>query len=338
MKTYISILNIAMIALMCVMFISCESDLETLTKNIKTDPSIESAAIPTPVAWFRVFTENFDNNASFNRWEKTHRLDYNSSICMYDSAVPYISTFEGKTVLVLTATALANGTYRSGHVKSYFEFVPDVDEEYHIVSKIKLVAADYRYPIRLRSDNPNPDIPYNSPYIYRNFAETYGAWPAFWTVQETDWPTKGEIDIMEGFTFGQIGQERYASNLFYGTTVGQNLLGTNAERPYMVSAALGTGIYQEEGWHTYEAYWTNDNGVLSVRVKYDGLEHTTYTNSIDPDLELENFGPHNIILNLNVGHDPDENGNPVIFNNADIELFAKTMMLVDFVTVTKRNL
>ena len=157
---------------------------------------------------------------------------------------------------------------------------------------------------------------------YMDFTQTYGAWPAFWTVQETNWPTEGEIDIMEGYSYGN--SANYASNLFYGTSTGNNQLGNTCQKPYAVTS----------GWHMYDEYWANNNGVVTVTIQLDGNTVSTYTNSINGNLKLQNFGPHNIILNLCVG----SNSNLGIFNNNSINLYSKTMMWVDYVTVDKCTL
>jgi hypothetical protein len=213
--------------------------------------------------------------------------------------VPYVETIYDKGVLVLTATP-SGEIYESGHVKSYFDFKPLRNEEFHVSASIRLLAMN-------EADT-------------MGFADTYGAWPAFWTVQESDWPVSGEIDIMEGYSYA--GSTRFASNIFYGTTAGTNLLGTTAEREYHV----------DEGWHTYDMYWENFDGVITITTKVDGETRATYTNATNSNLNLSNFGPHNIILNLNVG---DNYG---IFDNTKINLFTKTMMWVDYVTVDKRTI
>jgi hypothetical protein len=187
-------------------------------------------------------------------------------------------------------------------LKSNFTFKPAVNQEYHVSASIKLIAM--------------------SGSTYEGFSSTYGAWPAFWTVQETNWPVNGEIDIMEGYSFS--GSTRFTSNLFYGTSAGNNLLGNSCTKQYTVS----------EGWHVYDQYWQNVNGAVTLTIKLDGATVSTYTNSINGNLKLQNFGPHNIMLNLNVG----SNSNVGIFNNSLINLFSKTMMWVDYVTVDKRSL
>jgi hypothetical protein len=76
----------------------------------------------------------------------------------------------------------------------------------------------------------------------------------------------------------------------------------------------------------------NVNGAVTVITQLDGATKATYTNAKNANLRLQNFGPHNIILNLAVG------SNYGTFNNANINLYSKTMMWVDYVTVDKRTL
>lgn len=286
-----------LIMMVAILFGSCSKN-ETV-QPISHNEEIASEHNLKASNWQRVYTENFDNNDSWNRWSRTERFDYNSNKCYYVSSNPYIGYNDNKTCLVLTATK--NGSiWNSGHVKSYYEFKPGVNQEYHVVADIKVVAK-----------NGDQWLGFNS---------TYGVWPAFWTVQENAWPTKGEIDIMEGYSFG--GRSKFASNLFYGHSSGQNLLGTTCEREYPVG----------EGWHRYEQYWKNENGWVTVTIVVDGQVRSSYTNSVNGNLQLQNFGPHNIILNLNVG------SNYNIFNNDWINVFSQTMMWVDFVNVDMRYL
>ena len=73
------------------------------------------------------------------------------------------------------------------------------------------------------------------------------------------------------------------------------------------------------------------NNVVTITIKVDGATVSTYTNSSISKLNLNNFGPHNIIFNLNVG----SNDSKFIDPNK-INLFTTVLMWVDDVTVYKR--
>jgi hypothetical protein len=255
-------------------------------------PRLKSAG-----AWERVFTDEFTPGGTLSQWIAAERFDYNSKLCKYLASNPQLSTCEGAGCLVLTATK--NGSiWNSGFLTSKFSFKPALNQEYHTSAKIKFTAIQGS--------------------VYKDFSSTYGAWPAFWTVQGNQWPAYGEIDIVEGYSYGTYA--RYAANLFYGR--GRNVLGTTCERPYPVP----------EGWHVYDMYWANTAGSVSVTIQLDGVTVASYTNAANSKLKLENFGPHTIMLNLNVG---DNYG---IFNNKLINVLDKTLMWVDWVTVDRRSL
>lgn len=290
MKT--NFLNLSLLAgMVAIIFCSCSK------KDDVVEPSTKGTNQLKASAWSRQFTEDFNN---LNNWQKTQRKDYNSTLCQYLSSVPQIGNYDGRTCLVLTATK-SGSIWNSGHVKSNYSFKPGTNQEYRVSAQIKLVALNGS--------------------TWMGFSSTYGLWPAFWTVQESNWPVNGEIDIMEGYSYG--GSTKFASNLFYGNTAGSNLLGTTCERSY------GVG----EGWHMYDEYWKNENGWVTVTIKLDGNTVATYTNSVNGNLKLQNFGPHNIIFNLCVGCTSWN-----AFDNSRINVYTKTMMWVDYVTVDRRTL
>lgn len=276
--------------------------LSKLTEVNTLDGSIAKANAIGP--WVRDFTENF-STATFPQWTLTNRKDYNSIYCQYDPSVPKVATVDGLSSLVLTATKTGTNAYKSGHIKSTYNFKPANNTEYRVSSKIKLVAT------------------LNG--VYKSFASTYGAWPSIWMTDESVWPTNGEIDIMEGYSFG--GTTNFTSNLFYGTTVGVDLLRNSLVKTYPAS-------FNSAGWHTYDCYWKNQNNLVTVSTYIDGVLIRSYTNSLNSNLNLNDFGPHNVILNLNVGSSPGIN----IFDVNKINLLTNTQMWVDYVTIDKRTL
>ena len=248
----------------------------------------------TADVWTEIFRDDF-TTLDTSKWYITNRVDYNSPLCTYSPAGVSIGSYDLTNCLVLTATKPGSANaYNSGHIKSKSTFKPALNQKYWFSSRIKLIAIDGT--------------------TYKSFNQTYGAWPAFWTTNESYWPTNGEIDIMEGYSYA--GTERYSSNLFYGVEEHKNLLGTSCEREYTSG----------DGWHNYDMFWINVSGAVTIVVLLDGVTVATYTNSSHTALQLENFSPQNILFNLCVGGG--------MFNNSTINVMTKTMMWVDWVSVS----
>jgi hypothetical protein len=298
MRTIISMPKILAVATLLLCFASCKKS----TSQVPAEPGAIISKKPILKTRADVWTEIFrDDFTTLNtaKWTVTNRVDYNSSFCTYNSGSVTIGNYDQTSCLVLTATKPgAANAYTSGHIKSVSTFKPPVNTKYWIRARIKLIAIDGT--------------------VYKSFKQTYGAWPAFWMTNETNWPTNGEIDIMEGYSFG--GTEKYTSNLFYGTTVGVNQLGTTCERP------MSSG----DGWHNYDTFWINNAGVMTLVIQLDGTTVATYTNSSNPNLNLQNFSAHNILFNLCVGGG--------MFNNNSLNVMSKTMMWVDWVSVSSSPL
>lgn len=303
-------LNLLALTVTCVLglgFASCADDVAPTTKdqsvntNTKTNTSKVAGA-----PWVKQFEDTFDVGSSLSQWTKEQRADYNSWYCDYASSVPTTQWRDGKQCLEIKTTKLSTYKYQSGFISSNYQYKPENNTEYMLSANIKLIAMD--------GGN------------YKSFTDTYGAWPAFWSVQQNAWPTKGEIDIMEGYSFAP-NSSRFTSNLFYGTSSGANQLGNSAERNYPGNFDInGNG-----GWHLYEFFWKMKNNVVTVTIMVDNVTVATYTNSSVGNLNLNNFGPHSIIFNLNVGS-KDSN----FIDPNKINLFSTVMMWVDDVTVYKR--
>lgn len=286
---------------------SCSDDVTPTPENQSASTNTNSTTAKVASSpWVKQFEDTFNVGSTLSQWTKAQRTDYNSKYCDYNSSVPTIQTRDGKGCLEIKTTKLSTTKYQSGLIKSNYQYKPENNTEYMLSANIKLIAMD----------GAN----------YKSFTDTYGAWPAFWSVQENAWPVQGEIDIMEGYSFAP-NTSRFTSNLFYGTTSGANQLENAAERSYPSAFNLNGN----NGWHLYESFWKMKNNVVTVTIKLDGATVSTYTNNSVSKLNLNNFGPHNIIFNMNVGSN-DSN----FIDPNKINLFSTVMMWVDDVTVYKR--
>ncbi|WMN06928.1 family 16 glycosylhydrolase [Marivirga arenosa] len=311
--------SVAIVFLTTIVFFNC-------TSNDEPQPSEENENTINNVteydritdgkdfsSWTEVFKDDFTDSisSSINWIFENNRADYNSTQTT-DYRSSQVDYLEWDNREVITLSAVRRGSrFEAGHIKSIAQFGPEENQELSFKANLKLFAED----------GQNPD---GSPR-YVDFDETYGLWPAFWTVDEDGWPTKGEIDIMEGYSYGD--SETYASNIFYGPNIGVNSLShDNTVHEYPLAENT------TEGWHTLEMRWMNDGGEIYINIFVDGEFETTYDSDTDPNLDLQNFTPHNIIFNLNVGHDG------AIFNNNLIDGFTKAYYLIDWVEVSKRNI
>lgn len=320
-KLFIQVAMRLMAFLFLAFLYSCEteSQAEEELEFVKEDQLLEISDIDTDedededdldnnrAPWQGIFWDTF-NTLNQNRWEITERADYNSARCEYKADQVDTGTWEGVSFLRLTAQNINSTKWKSGHVKSKRKFKPGINEEIRFRARIKFDA-------------------FNPGYDWKPFSSTYGCWPAFWTVNESVWPTNGEIDIMEGYTYGNRNNDRYASNIIYGTSEGANILNGSQTTNHYSNSVNGEG-----GWTTYEMRWSNRNGWNRVQIYVNGVKKKTYSNHNIDNLRLDNFSSHNIILNLNVGSD---NG---IFDNSRINVFERTTMLVDWVSVDKRSI
>jgi beta-glucanase (GH16 family) len=111
-----------------------------------------------------------------------------------------------------------------------------------------------------------------------------GIWPAFWLLGGNNWPTEGEIDIME-----VLGHEPQA---LYGTAHGPGYFGADAPTRKKVSAKP-----LSDDFHTYAVNWTPGLIVWYL----DGQEYFRLTPA---DLQGRKWvfdHPFHMILNVAVG-------------------------------------
>lgn len=268
-----------------------------------------------------IFEDNFNNG--LGKWLRVQRQDYNSAFCQYEPGQTSIGYTDGSndgSVLRLKAEYVRTGSvvsqvdgrtyygnqFKSGHVKSRSTFQPSRGQE---------LRFEWRAKLQVQRNNGQ----------YTNWiGASTGAFPALWTVNESSWPRNGEIDVMEAFANKRNGGgTSFSSNLFYGNSTGTNLV-TRAKRDYWVN----------DGWRKYEMIWKhNHNGSKEIIIYIDGNQVAYYNNSTDPNLNLNNFRNHNIIMNMNVG---DTRGD--IWDPYSLDVQRSANLWVDYIKVYRRSL
>jgi beta-glucanase (GH16 family) len=140
-----------------------------------------------------------------------------------------------------------------------------------------------------------------------------GLWPAFWMLGGSNWPTDGEIDIME-----VVGRD---PNRLYGTLHGPGYSGGNG---YGANIVAGSPWYV--AFHNFAVDWSQNQIVWTV----DGQEYFRATpaslQAAKGNVTWVYNHPFFIILNLAVGGNFGQ-GNPA-------GLPAESKMLIDYVHVS----
>jgi beta-glucanase (GH16 family) len=115
--------------------------------------------------------------------------------------------------------------------------------------------------------------------------DAVGVWPAFWLLGNGDWPTTGEIDIME-----YVGDKAWTGTAMHGPKY-------SGETPFVDRFYFPAGE-DVTGWHVYAAEWTRDHVEFSV----DGRPTYRVTRPM-----VEHYGkwafdtPQHVIVNFALG-------------------------------------
>jgi beta-glucanase (GH16 family) len=219
--------------------------------------------------YVKVFEDNF-SSIDESKWEIWNGGAYNNELQLYrnqnmsieDGNLVIKSKRENVRGKILPEdSGTKNFSFTSGRIDSKFTFSAS-----NATPKVRFAAS-----IKLPSGT--------------------GMWPAFWTNGD-QWPTKGEIDILEalGDPFS------YQTDYFYGTTPGEIL---NNDLLTMKQIDVQTNLSTQ--FHVYEVIWEKNK----LTYLLDGTVVDTKT-STGPGGEYipAFFGKdHHVTLNLAVGGD-----------------------------------
>ena len=247
------------------------------------DAQLDETAL-TSTGWTKVFEDNFDTDLS--KWNIWTGGAYNNELQLYQAA--NLQVANGLLTIAAKKETVTGPTLPENQAPKSFMFTSG-----RIECKTNVSASSAQPKVRMIARIKLPT--------------GYGMWPAFWSYGN-NWPTNGEIDIMEA-----RGNEPlvYSTNYFYGRKAGTALGADN-------STVITSGVSLTDCYHVYEVIWQKS----SLTFLLDGQVINTKTGGYVASL----FGKtERVTLNLAVG------GN--FFGNPAASSIVPGTMLVDYVKV-----
>jgi hypothetical protein len=246
--------------------------------------SANAAVPPPPAGWTTVFSDDF--NGAANTGVNTANWLYTTGTS-YPGGAPNFGTGEVETMTNSTANVFQDGT---GHL--VIKPIRDASGNW-TSGRIETQRTDFAAPVggklRLEASLQQPNV---------SGAAAAGYWPAFWSlgaaarpVGATNWPSIGEIDIMEDIN----GRSSEFATLHCGVGSGG---------PCNETTGLGSGERVctgcQTGFHTYAMEYDRSVSPEQIRWYLDGVNFFTLSATAVDATTWNNATHHGFFAIFNV--------------------------------------
>ena len=277
--------------------------------------SAQASAPTVGSGWTRVWVDDFTGSAgsgiNTSNWRYQTGTSYPGGAANYGTGEIETTTsstanvyLDGNGNLAIKPIRASNGTWTSGRIETQrSDFQPAAGEILRVEGRLQM-----------------PNV---------TGAAAQGYWPAFWMLGAPfrgnywNWPSVGEIDIMENVN----GANTVWSTVHCGTNPGGACnettgLGGNRSCPNTTC---------QSGFHTYATEWDRSVSPNQIRFYVDNvLFHTVSQNQVD-STTWANATDHGFFIILNVAIGGGWPGSPTSSTASGVP------MLVDYVTVDKKS-